>query len=325
MKKNKNSTISENDIIYKYLSKLHFNKKESFKFKNDGAILVNKNTHDMVVTNDTIVESVDFFSNDSPESIAQKIVTYNLSDISAMGAETYSYTLSLSLPEAIGQTWIKKFVNKLFFLQKKYNFFLLGGDISLSKKIHISANFYGYVKKKLILKREQAKIGDNIWVTGNLGDSFIGLSLLKKTIKINKKFNKYFLNKYLYPEPCLIGSKINKFSNCAIDISDGFLGDLTKLFSKNTGAKIDSSKIPFSNYALKLIKLNKISPITLMNSGDDYELIFTSSDKFTKKIIEKAIQNKIKLTKVGRIADNKGILLDSEKLLNSNNSYQYIF
>ena len=118
MKKNKNSTISENDIIYKYLSKLHFNKKESFKFKNDGAILVNKNTHDMVVTNDTIVESVDFFSNDPPESIAQKIVTYNLSDISAMGAETYSYTLSLSLPEAIGQTWIKKFVNRLFLLQK---------------------------------------------------------------------------------------------------------------------------------------------------------------------------------------------------------------
>ena len=74
----------------------------------------------MIVTNDTIVESVDFFKNDPPESIAKKIITYNLSDISSMGAIPYSYTLSLSLPKGLKEIWLSKFVNKLFSLQKKY-------------------------------------------------------------------------------------------------------------------------------------------------------------------------------------------------------------
>ena len=163
--------LSEHEIIYKYLNKLNFNKKESFYYKNDGAILKQKLNKELVVTNDTILESVDFFKNDNPESIAQKIITYNLSDISSLGANPYSYTLSLCLPKNIGIEWIKRFTKKLFYLQKKYNFFLIGGDITKSNKICISTNFFGYVKKNLIIKRESTRINDSIWVSGNLGES----------------------------------------------------------------------------------------------------------------------------------------------------------
>ena len=85
--------------------------------------LYQKKNKDIVVTNDSIIEGVDFFSSDSPDSIAQKIITYNLSDLSSMGTSPYSYTLNLSLTPNIGELWIKKFTKKLFYLQKKYNFF----------------------------------------------------------------------------------------------------------------------------------------------------------------------------------------------------------
>ena len=150
--------ISEKYIINKYLRNLNFNKIETFNFKNDAAYLKIPKNKQLVVTNDTISESVDFFKNDPPESLANKIVTYNLSDISSMGASPYSYTLSLCLPKSTNDIWLKKFTRKLFFLQKKYNVFLIGGDLSSSHKIIISSNFFGFVSKG---KGYQAAEGGN--------------------------------------------------------------------------------------------------------------------------------------------------------------------
>lgn len=325
IKNNNKKYISESEIINKYLSKLNFKKKESFNFKNDGAQIKYKKNHNLLVTNDTIVESIDFFKSDKADSIAQKIVTYNLSDLSAMGSIPYAYTLSLSLPKGISKNWISSFTKRLFFLQKKYNFFLLGGDISQSDQIHISANFYGYVKNNLIIKREFPKIGDSIWVTGNIGESYIGLLLKQKKININMQFNKYFINKYLYPNPCMIGSQINKMVNSAIDISDGLLGDLSKLLNNKIGANLFLSKIPFSPKLKILINKMSLDYKNLLTCGDDYELIFTSSKTMDKKITNLAKKNKYKISKVGTIIDKKGLFIDGKKVLNLNNSFQYFF
>jgi len=318
--------LFEKDIIHRYLKKLNLKKEETFNFKNDGAFLKKKKNKEIVVTNDTILESVDFFKSDDPESIAQKIITYNLSDLSSMGAVPYCYTLSLSLPKWISEDWINKFTKKLFFLQKKYKFFLLGGDISKSKEIVISANFYGYILKNLILKREFPKIGDTIWVTGNIGESHIGLLLKKKIFFLNKLYQKYFFNKYLYPEPCMIGSKINKISTSAIDISDGFYGDLSKLCDKkNLGADIMISKIPFSRKVKHLLKNKLIEVNSLLTGGDDYQLIFTTPAKEENKILSISKKNKCKISKVGRIINKKGIFIDGKKISNSRLSFQYFF
>ena len=146
-----NKTLNENDIIHKYLKKLNFKKKESFFFNNDGAFLKNKKNYQIIVTNDTIIENVDFFKTDDPSSIAQKIITYNLSDLSAMGALPETYTLSLSLPKGVNIFWLKKFIKKLYYLQNKYKFFLIGGDIGKSKQLVISANFFGYACPLFVL------------------------------------------------------------------------------------------------------------------------------------------------------------------------------
>ena len=106
----KYNKISEKNIINKYLRNLNNKKVETFDFKNDGAFLKTPKNKQLVVTNDSIVESIDFFKNDPPESIATKIISYNLSDISSMGAYPYSYSLSLSLPQWINNDWLKKFM-----------------------------------------------------------------------------------------------------------------------------------------------------------------------------------------------------------------------
>jgi len=179
----KNKLLSEKYIINKYLKKLNFNKSESYNFCNDGAFFKIPKNNKLIVTNDTIIENVDFFKSDPPESIANKIITCNLSDISSMGAVPYSYTLSLCLPKKLTNEWLNLFTKSLFSFQKKFNFFLIGGDLSKSDKIIISSNFFGFVKEKKILTRSGAKTNDDIWVTGNLGESSIGLKI--KQNKIN--------------------------------------------------------------------------------------------------------------------------------------------
>ena len=325
MNKIKKVCLTENDIINQYLSKLNFKKKESFNFKNDGALLLNKQGKQIIVTNDSIVESIDFFKDDQPESIAQKIVTYNLSDLSAMGAKPYSYTLSLLISHKVDKIWIKKFKNKLLFFQKKYNFFLLGGDIGKSNQINISANFFGYINHNSYIKREFPMLGDIIWATGNIGESFIGLLILTNKLKVESKIKKYFLNKYFFPKPCLLGEEISNFVNCAIDISDGFLGDLSKLLNNSLGAELNSSAFPFSINAKKLINTKAINSFSLLKSGDDYELIFTTTNQNESKILNIFKRNNYKISKVGRIIEKKGIFIDKKKLLKSNISYQYIF
>ena len=148
MKKKLSDQLSEEVIINSLLKKLNFNKKGTFNFENDAAYLSLAKNYKTIVTTDSITENIDFFYNDPPESVAQKLVCVNLSDLSAMGSTPVAYTLNLSLNAKVNINWLKRFTNRLFKLQKKYNFYLLGGDISKSLELSLSANFFGKVKSK---------------------------------------------------------------------------------------------------------------------------------------------------------------------------------
>jgi len=311
MKKNDRQTLSESFIINNYLKKLNFEKKESFNFENDGAYLNISENKKIVVSNDTIVEGLDFFTNDDADSIAHKIICYNLSDISSIGATPYCFNLSLGLPKKISKKWLHSFSSKILKLQKKYKFFLLGGDIAQTKHIVISATFFGKIDKGKIIRRDGAKINDDIWVTGNLGNSFAGLMFKKNIIKANYTIKKFFIKKYLYPDPCMIGDKLRFIASSAIDISDGFYGDLDKLLlRKNLGANIDVGSIPILPKLKNLIRLHKIKINKLLSSGDDYEILFTSNPKKRNYINALSKKNKMKITKVGTIINKKGIYTD---------------
>ena len=294
--KNSNNQIilTENFIINNYLKKLNFKKKESFNFENDGAYLNVSKNEKIVTSTDTIVEGVDFFTNDSADSIAHKIICYNLSDISSMGAVPYCFSLSLGLPKKISKKWLHTFSLKILKLQKKYKFFLLGGDIAQTKHIIISATFFGKISKSKIIGRDGAKINDDIWVTGSLGNSFAGLMLKKNIIKENDSIKKFFIKKYLYPDPCMIGNKLRMIATSAIDISDGFYGDLDKLLlHNNLGANIDIESIPILPKLKSLTRLHRIKINKLLSAGDDYEILFTSNPKKRNSIKALSIKKHI--------------------------------
>ena len=326
MKNNNQKILSENFIINHYLKKLNFKKKESYNFENDGAYLNFSKNEKIVTSTDTIVEGVDFFTNDSADSIAHKIICYNLSDISSMGATPYCFSLSLGLPKKISKKWLHTFSLKILKLQKKYKFFLLGGDIAQTKHIIISATFFGKISKSKIIRRDGAKINDDIWVTGSLGNSFAGLMLKKNIIKENDSIKKFFIQKYLYPNPCMIGNNLRFIATSSIDISDGFFGDLDKLlYPKNLGANINIKSIPILPKLKNLIRLHRIKINRLLSAGDDYEILFTSNAKRRNYINSLSKKIKIKITKVGTIINKKGIYADG-KILNLNKrSFQYHF
>ena len=318
--------ISEKIIVNDFLKKLNFNKLGTFNFENDAAYLNIAKNYKTIVTTDTITENIDFFKNDPPESLAQKLVSVNLSDLSAMGSLPKAYTLNLSINSKVNINWIKKFTNRLFILQKKYNIYLIGGDISKSTELSLSATFFGQVKLKYIISQNKCSLGDDIWVTGNLGNSYLGYKILKNTkLKINKKHLDYFVNSYHYPEPCMFGNIASKYISSAIDISDGFYGDLNKILNNNLGAKLSIKNIPISNTLKSIIFSNSsiININDILNWGDNYQLIFTSNKKFKNTIVKLAKKHHVKLSNVGSIIKKKGIYDDSMSLIKNIRSFDH--
>ena len=254
IKKFYNPKLSEEKIINSFLKKLNFNKIGTFNFENDAAYLNISKNNKIVVTTDTIIENIDFFPKDPPESIAQKIICVNLSDISAMGAVPKAYTLNLSINSKINYMWLKKFTNRLNKLQKKYNIYLLGGDISNSKETSLTVTCFGEAKLKNIISQKNCHLGDDVWVTGNLGNSFLGYQSLKNIkLNIKKKYTKKFINNYLYPEPCMFGSKAYKYINSAIDILSTSWGQ-SQMIERNGPITVEEN---FENSAAPLRNLIK--------------------------------------------------------------------
>ena len=307
------SNLSEKLIINKYLKKLNFKNKGTFDFENDGAYLdLNNKNYKLAVTTDNISENIDFFSNDDPKSIAQKITTVNLSDIFAMGALPHSYLLNLHLPNHINENWLNSFSNQLNKIQRKYGFYLLGGDLSKSNKLIISSTFFGSIKKKLEVFQNKFSLDDDILITGNIGESKIGLEILKKKISSNLSLNQYFIKKYLYRKPCNLGPLIAKYINSMKDISDGLIGDLTDMLNDKFGVLINVNKVPLSSNTKKILNMsNNFKLENLLNAGDDYGLIIISNQKNRNKIFSIAKKNNVKISFIGKIIKEKGIHFDS--------------
>ena len=318
--------LSEKIIIDKFFKKLNLNKVGTYNFENDAAYFNISRNYQTIVTTDTIVENIDFFSNDPPESIAQKILCVNLSDISAMGAIPKTYTLNLSINSKVNYDWLKKFTSKLNNFQKKYNIYLLGGDISYANEISLTANLFGEAKLKNIIGQKNTNVDDDIWITGTLGNSYLGCKILMNSnVKLEKKYSLYFKKQYLYPQPCMFGSKAYKYINSAIDISDGFLGDLSKILNGKFGAKINLKLIPLSTMLKKIMIKHKslIKLENILNWGDDYELIFTSFKKNREKLLDLSKKNGVKLSLIGSVIKKPGIFDDSKKSIKNIHSFDH--
>ena len=295
--------MHEFELIKKYFSKLTNKSKSSLKLNDD--VFFDKKKK-LVVSVDTYIEGKHFINFKNPELTIKKVIRSSISDLICKGVKPKYYFISASGNNKVfTKNNLSKISRSLNEEQKKYNIMLGGGDTVYSNKLSFTVTSVGFSNK--IIYRNRSKIHDDIYVSGNLGDSFLGLLVLKKNIKINKKLSSYFVNQYYKPEiKYYLTDFFIKFATSSIDLSDGLIADLEKLTNnQNNSYQIYFDKIPISNNLKSIIKSKNLKKKNLISKGDDYQVLFTASRRYRSFIKKISSLKKLKITRIGKILHSK--------------------
>jgi thiamine-monophosphate kinase len=301
--------MNEFDLINKYLKPLSPIKSGSFNLSDD--IFFDKK-YKIAISVDTYVEGTHFINAKNPDKFLKKILRASLSDLYCKGVKPNYYLLSFALNKKfVNNSWLLKVKKILISEQKKFNILLVGGDTTTSSKLVVTVTVLGYAYNNPVL-RNGSKINDDIYVTGNISDSYVGLNIIKKRMNLHN-YNQYFVKKYY--EPILstkVSAYLSKIASSSIDISDGLVQDLSHICkSSKCGAKIFLQHLPFSKNCKLLIKRNKLSILKIFSNGDDYQIMFTSNKKNRSKIKEISKRTNSKITRIGIIKKKRGILIEN--------------
>ena len=294
--------MNEFELIKKYFSTLSSRNKSALNLNDD--VFFDKSKK-LVVSIDTYVEGIHFINFKKPDLVMKKIIRSSISDIICKGVKPKYYFISGSgNRKTFSQSNLKKISVALKNEQNKYSIFLCGGDTVFSNKLSFTITSVGFSKK--IISRNKSQLNDDIYFTGNLGESSVGLKILKKKLVVNKTLKKYFENKYFLPTLNLkLTDKLSSFANTSIDISDGLISDLEKLINKQKlSYKVYLEDIPVSNNVKKLIFKKKLNKISLITEGDDYQILFTAKPSKARIINKTANSMGIKISNIGKICSN---------------------
>ncbi len=307
--------MDEFEVIKNYFQKISNNNSYAKKLNDD--VFFDKKRK-LVVSVDTYNEGIHFPNFKYPNLVIKKIIRSSISDLIAKGVKPEYYLISGSgNKKQFTKKKLKMISKSLNQEQKKYNLKLSGGDTTNSSKVSFSITSIGFSKK--IIERNKARLNDDIYVTGNIGDSYVGQKAIKNNIKISSKLKKYFVNQFYRPNlPYKIYKEMHKFANTSMDISDGLVTDMNKLINKQKlSFDISVNKIPISkNLEFYLKKYKKLRTKYLFN-GDDYQILFTASQK--KRLLIKSVGKRMnqKFTIIGKIDNGykkNSIKLDNKPL-----------
>jgi thiamine-monophosphate kinase len=319
--------MHEFELINKYFSKLTNKSKASLNLNDDVFFDKKKN---LVVSVDTYIEGKHFINFKNPELTIKKIIRSSISDLICKGVKPKYYFVSASgNNKDFTKGNLAKISKSLKEEQKRYNIILGGGDTVYSNKLSFTVTSIGFSNK--IIYRNRSKINDDIYVTGDLGNSFLGLLILKKKVKINKKLSSYFVNQYYKPEiKYSLTDYLNKFATSSIDLSDGLITDLEKLTNKqNNSYQIYFDKIPLSSNLKSVINSKNLLKKNLISKGDDYQVLFTANYKYRNFIKKISSLKKLKITLIGKILHGryKSSIIDrnGHQIKISNKGYIHTF
>ena len=220
---------------------------------------------------DTLVEGVHFPSHMNADDIGYRVVAVNLSDIAAMAATPRWMTLALTLPDK-DERWVEGFASGLFAAALEYDVDLIGGDMTRGDAVVATLNVTGEVAAGKALLRSGAQVGDTVYVSGTPGDAAAGLARFGVSSP-----DAYLVSRFLRPTPRLeLGRALAGVASACIDISDGLVGDLSKLCeASGVGAEIDIDRLPVSRQLVDAVSQDRAYEFAL-TGGDDYELCFTA-------------------------------------------------
>ena len=319
--------MHEFELINKYFSKLSSSNKSSLNLNDD--VFFDKSKK-LVISVDTYVEGVHFINFQNPDLVIKKIIRSSISDLICKGVKPKYYFISGSgNKKTFTKRNLEMISKSLHQEQKKFSINLCGGDTTFSKKLSFSITSVGFSDK--IVFRNKAKLNDDIYVTGNIGDSFIGLKVLQKKIHLNQNLSRYFINKYFHPNLHInITKKLLSIANTSIDISDGLITDLEKLINnQKLSYELYLNDIPISKNLNKLIDLKIIKKIKSVSSGDDYQILFTASPSKSRIISKISRSLGVKISKIGKICthNRRSQIIDekNKKITLKNKGYFHRF
>lgn len=299
--------ISEFELIARYFTKATPN--ALLGVGDDCALIASGRT--IAVSTDMLVEGTHFFHGDDPFLLGKKALSVNLSDMAAMGANPRWATLALSLPEA-DESWLEAFSGGFMMQAENYAVDLIGGDTTRGP-LAICVQIMGEVDAELALRRSGAAVGDEIWVSGNLGDAALGLAHLRGEIVLDESDAAFCLKALRDPVPRVeLGLGLCGISKCAIDISDGFCADLSHILERSkVSAVVEFASLPAS----KTMEKYRAAPLgerAILSGGDDYELCFTVPPEKSAQVEAIGKRLGIRLSRVGRIKEGEGLVVVDE-------------
>ena len=298
--------MNEFSLINKYLKSLSVNNPSALKLSDD---IFYDSKKGISISVDTYVEGVHFVDSSDPNKFLKKVLRASLSDLYCKGVKPKCYFLSFALNKKFTTpSWLKKVRTILNAEQKKFSISLGGGDTTSSSKLVITIIVMGYSKNSPVF-RTNCSINDDIYVTGNIGDSYLGLNIIKKRFNFGK-YNTFFKKKYFEPDIQIkISPYLQQIASSSIDISDGLAQDLQHLCSASEyGAFVDLNFLPLSSICKILVKKKIINLKDIFSNGDDYQILFTSNYINRSKIINLSKKLNTKISRIGLIKKDKNIV-----------------
>ncbi len=273
----------------------------------DCALLQVSQGNVLAVSSDMLVSGTHFFADADPYLLGHKTLAVNLSDLAAMGATPRWATLALSLPR-VDELWLAQFSAGFFALAQQFNVDLVGGDTTRGA-LNLCVTIMGEVAVGKALRRDGAKIGDEIWVSGTLGDAALALAHLQEKVSLNKAEFAAVERALHQPQPRVaLGLALREFAHSAIDISDGLLADLGHILTaSNVAAQLEFAALPIS--AVLRSHEDFVAPCALAG-GDDYELCFTAAAQQHTELLRLSTELNLPLTCIGKVVAGTGCVVN---------------
>jgi len=283
----------------------------------DAAFLAAQPGTDTVLTVDAMVAGVHFLPDDPPDLIARKLVRVNLSDLAAKGAKPVALLLAAAFPRDVTAAWLRAFADGLRQDLAVYGTVLIGGDtVATPGPLTLSLTALGRVAAGQGLPRSGASVGDDVWVSGTIGDGTLGLRAARGALDGFAAADVAFLaDRYRLPRPRVaLGPRLIGLAGASMDVSDGLIQDLGHLCrASGVGARIEAARVPLSAPARRAVDAGLVTLASLLSGGDDYELLFTAPPGAAATVAALGADLDLAVTRIGTIVDGTGVtVLDPE-------------
>lgn len=300
--------LSEFELIARYFTRPPIKDGPvSLGVGDDCALMMPPAGEELAISTDMLVEGRHFFAGADPYQLGHKCLAVNLSDLAAMGARPLGFTLALALP-SVDEAWLAAFSAGMLALAEAHHIELIGGDTTKGP-LTLSITVFGSVPAATALRRDGARAGDDLWVSGSLGDARLALAMLQGGATIDSSLVEAAELRLHRPTPRVaLGLALRGIAHAAIDISDGLMGDLGHVLKRSgVGALINADTLPVGPALLQQALVTRRA--YALNGGDDYELCFSAPVSAREVVRTAALDCATPVARIGSITAQAGLVI----------------